>query len=508
HVIQGAAMINVLLGDQREVPAKLAGVDLEHDLAILRLPEGTACTAVAHSSDAAEEGLSVLATGYPFGSDLKEAGLGLTATTTRGMITAIREGKGFSRGAPMRLIQMDARVNPGNSGGPVYFPGRGEIIGVVTAQVRPAFEETGLNLAVPISYLIDLLNDVRDGRAVVPKTVTILPGTTRATAQTGPLTRVPDVTTKELPIPQERLPGGGLALKAGGGKMLADPRRPRIYVAEMDVNALAVINTETGATEKRLVIGSRPAGLALSPDDATLYVAISGGSRLTAVDLETLTIRESLQLSFQPFDVACVSVSCLYVTIRGDNWTGFHLIDPVAGTWTRGGMLYHNSMLAVHPGSPVGFMGEPGLSPASIHRCDTAVDPLKLEDGTGFGAIGSNLQEFRLSPDGRRLYVCCGAPYHVQVLSADTLVPEGQFNTGPYPNHVAPAPDGSKVFVTHGGNHVDVFDPDTFLSVGTIPTAAEVVSMVVSGDSKKLVLQFPTGVWLLDLAATTLNPAH
>ncbi|MEN6546958.1 MAG: trypsin-like peptidase domain-containing protein [Armatimonadia bacterium] len=503
HVLQDAAMVTVIMGDKRQLAAKIVGVDLEHDLAILKLPDRTPCTPVQRSSNDLVEGRSVLATGYPFGNDLGDAGLDLAATTTRGMITAIRKAKGFVSGLPMELIQVDAKINPGNSGGPVYYPESGEIIGVVAGQIWAEYE-TGMNLAVPVSYLLDLLAEVREGRAPVPPEGKPVQAPRKYPTPEA-IVRLAPTPVAELPLVEASLPGGGLPLRIGGGKMVSEAKRQRLYVCEADGNSLTIINTSDFSVVKRLAIGSRPVGVALSPDGSALYVCLAGGSQLVVVDPEALTVKETLQLGFQPYDVVCVAPDKVYITGTGNDWAGLYLINPVAATKLGVGCIYRDGLLTTMPGSSMVYAGQTHLSPASIRSCDVAADPLSFINAVE-GPIGSNMQDIRMSPDGRRVYVCCGAPYHVQVLDAHSLAPIGQLDTGPYPRHVAVSPDSSRVYAVHGGDHVDVFDATTFLRVGSIKVKGEVSNMVVTDDGL-LALAFPNGLWLLDLEQTALEPA-
>lgn len=501
HVLEDAAMITVIMGDKRQVAAKIVGVDLEHDLAILKLPDKTPCTCVSRSTDDLSEGNSVLVTGYPFGTDLGDVGLDLATTTTKGMITSLRKGKGFVNGLPMQLIQIDAKVNPGNSGGPLYYPGTGEIIGVVEAEIVADYE-TGINLAVPVSYLLDLLASVREGRAPVPPEGKPVKTPEKHTAPQA-ITRLPLPAVTELPIPEQTLPGGGVPIHTAGGRMLVDPKRPRLYVCEADANALTIINTDEMFIEKRLAIGSRPTSMALSPDNATLYVALSGGSQVMVLDAESLKVKESLQVGFQPYDLLSAAPNRLYIAATGDDWAGIYLVDPVAGTKLSVGCIYREAYLTATPDMASIYGGQTHLSPASIRRCDTAKDPLSFYNAVE-GPIGGNLQDIRVSPDGKRVYVCCGAPYYVQVLDAATLSPVGQLDTGPYPRHVAISQDCTRVYATHASDHVDVFDASTFLRLGSIKVKGEVLNMQTTSDGM-LALMLPNGVWLLDPAQTPLE---
>lgn len=504
HVVEDAATVTVVVQDKVELAARVVGVDGEHDLALLKVePALPASVSLSPSSDL-KEGDSVLVTGYPFGTFLDDVGFGLTATTTRGMVTAIRTGRALLTEAPARFIQIDATANPGNSGGPVYLASTARAIGVLAGEIRPfPGEQTGLNIAIPAEYVLDLMEAVRQGTATVPEP-RVPPGPGPRPPAKPPMPR-PGVGAP----PEVRLPGGGLPIAADGGKMLADPERPRVYVSEDRQNALTVVNTEFGAIEKRLSVGSVPAGLALSPNHATLYVALSGGSQLAVVDLETLTVGEPIKLGNQPFDLACVAEDKLYVTGSGPgDRPAFCVVEPREGTHKQSTGLYHNALVRGKVGGRFVFFGECGISPASVYRCDCTTAPLELSKVSGHGDIGGNLRDLQLSPDGSRLYVCCGAPYHVQILDAATFTPIGQLRTGPYPRRVALSPDGAWAFAIHGGNHVDVFDTSTFLSSGSIQMPSEVISAVVTGDGRKLAILCAAGLWLVELSEVKLAQPH
>lgn len=300
-----------------------------------------------------------------------------------------------------------------------------------------------------------------------------------------------------LPAPEGSLPDGGLPVSSRGGWMLVDPTRPRLYVSEDTLNALTVVDLEKPRVEKRLFVGSQPAGLAMSPDGTTLYVAVSGGSDVVAIDLKRLEARKTLRFGFTPYSLACPEANKLYISSIGQ---GPRILDlrknecvGISGApWIRGGDL-----VQAQPGSGQVFFGATKVSPASVCFLDRSATPrlVRLHE---HGALGSNLGDMRFSGDGSRLYVCCGAPYYVQVLDPKTLRLLARLDTGPYPRRVAPAPDGSRVYATHAGNHVDVFDAVTFLPVGCIPASGEPTGLAVSRDGRKLVILTANGLWLRD----------
>ena len=138
HVIGSAKEITVTLKDGRELSAELLGSDEKTDLAVLRIETDTALPAVAWGdSDKARVGDWVLAVGNPFG---------LGGTATVGIVSA--RGRDIGAGPYDDFIQVDAPINSGNSGGPL-FDQSGRVIGVNTAIYSPNGGNVGIGFAIP-----------------------------------------------------------------------------------------------------------------------------------------------------------------------------------------------------------------------------------------------------------------------------------------------------------------------------------------------------------------------
>jgi S1-C subfamily serine protease len=143
HVVRGGQRFRVTFGDQTRT-AKLVGTDPSHDIAVLKVAVGPADAlaplAVGSSADLVV-GQAVFAIGNPFGLD---------RTLTTGVISGLgREIRADNRQLIRDVIQTDAAVNPGNSGGPL-LDSAGRLIGMNTAIVSPTGASAGIGFAVPV----------------------------------------------------------------------------------------------------------------------------------------------------------------------------------------------------------------------------------------------------------------------------------------------------------------------------------------------------------------------
>ena len=152
HVVSGASNITVTIGDT-DYPATVVGEDDTSDVAVIKIDADGLTPATIGSSDDLAVGEDVLAVGNPLGE--------LGGTVTSGIVSALNRSvsiQGSNSVNTMSLIQMDASVSPGNSGGGL-FNMNGELIGLVNAKSSSSDAE-GLGFAIPINDAISVAQDL------------------------------------------------------------------------------------------------------------------------------------------------------------------------------------------------------------------------------------------------------------------------------------------------------------------------------------------------------------
>ena len=152
HVVDGASTITVTI-DDKDYTAILVGEDTTSDIAVIKIDADGLTPATVGNSDSLKVGQSVMAVGNPLGE--------LGGTVTGGMISALNRSvtiQGSSSVNTMSLIQMDASVSPGNSGGGL-FNMNGELVGIVNAKSSSSDAE-GLGFAIPINDAIKVAQEL------------------------------------------------------------------------------------------------------------------------------------------------------------------------------------------------------------------------------------------------------------------------------------------------------------------------------------------------------------
>jgi S1-C subfamily serine protease len=162
--------------ETRHLPVRLISRDAEHDLAILRFDSPPLPALALGSSDAVREGQAIAFSGFPIGG-----ALGFSPVTHRGIVSSItpiaipignsQELKNKSirrlRSGAFPIFQLDGTAYPGNSGGPLFNPDSGEVLGIINMVFIKSTKESvlekpsGISYAIPVKHLNDLMLDFR-----------------------------------------------------------------------------------------------------------------------------------------------------------------------------------------------------------------------------------------------------------------------------------------------------------------------------------------------------------
>ena len=171
HVVDGASSTSVTLYDGTEYEAAIIGGDEDYDIAVLKVDPGdTELTpVVVGDSSELNVGDTVAAIGNPLGE--------LTFSMTSGIVSCVDRLINVD-GTPFNMIQIDAAVNSGNSGGPL-FNTYGEVVGIVSAKYSSSSSGAsveGLGFAIPINDVITLIEDIMTDGYVSKPTLSLSGG--------------------------------------------------------------------------------------------------------------------------------------------------------------------------------------------------------------------------------------------------------------------------------------------------------------------------------------------
>jgi len=149
HVVKDADEVMVKLNDKREFKAKVIGIDLRTDVAVLKVNASNLPKVNIGNPDTIKVGEWVAAIGAPFG---------LENTMTVGIVSA--KGRALPQENFVPFIQTDVAINPGNSGGPL-FNLKGEVIGINSQIYSRTGGYMGLSFAIPINVAMDVMNQLK-----------------------------------------------------------------------------------------------------------------------------------------------------------------------------------------------------------------------------------------------------------------------------------------------------------------------------------------------------------
>lgn len=164
HVVDGATKIGLIRSDDKEIEATVLGSDEYLDLAVLRIDkEDVIDTAVIATSEDSKIGDTVFTIGSPLGYEYR-------GTVTDGILSGKDRMVTVSIGGNtndyvMKVLQTNAAVNPGNSGGPL-LNAKGEVIGIISLKLVQT-EVENMGFAIPIEYAMSHIENLEKGQPII-----------------------------------------------------------------------------------------------------------------------------------------------------------------------------------------------------------------------------------------------------------------------------------------------------------------------------------------------------
>ena len=247
HVIEGADDIEVQLPDGRQARAQVVGVDVDTDVAVLKIALDKLPVITFGSIDAVQVGDVVLAIGNPFG---------VGQTVTSGIVSALGRNQ-LGINTFENFIQTDAAINPGNSGG-ALVDASGNLLGINTAIYSRSGGSLGIGFAIPVSTAKLVMEGlIRDGHV------------TRGWIGVEPRDLTPEIAeTFNLPIKQGVLITGVLQ----NGPASAGGLRPGDVVVK--VAGIPVVNTVQLLAAVAALKPQAPAVIGVQRGDKTIDLKV------------------------------------------------------------------------------------------------------------------------------------------------------------------------------------------------------------------------------------------
>ncbi|MFJ4847769.1 Ig-like domain repeat protein, partial [Streptomyces sp. NPDC088733] len=265
--------------------------------------------------------------------------------------------------------------------------------------------------------------------------------------------------------------------------MVVDGLHQRVFISS-SANSKIVVTDYHGTVVGTIQSEPGAAGLVLSADSATLYVAVPDGDAISAID--TATLKETAR-----YPIGAGTAPRYLAMNRDTIWFGYGdamhgnlgsldldpgtpTDDPAgtpgsAGTVTADGAVvtlgqggghswYSAPMVASSPGNPDALAaGAPDQSPIELQVYDVSSGHAESKAYRFGPNNASNLQDLTVTPDGTQILAASGAPYFQQVYRTSDLSSDGRYTTNPYPNSVAVAPDGTVAAGIFGWYQPDVY---------------------------------------------------
>lgn len=303
-------------------------------------------------------------------------------------------------------------------------------------------------------------------------------------------------------------------------KFALDPVQSYLYATLPDLNSVAIINTNTLTLVDTVFIGSNPRGVAVSTDGSTLFVATSGSTFIAVMDIKTRELLPSILLPTLPSDIEVGRDGRLYVTPASQS-TGIMQVDSNTGDYlgdfSFGVSIYMGGALEISPDHNTLYFGNSGLSPGTLAKYDVSTEEPSLLYKNPHGDLGSNGQDLALSHDGEFISYAVGSGnglgYTIYKIRSSDFAVLGEFATGAYPREITFSSDDAVAYAVHTTGEIDLFDTQTFLSLGTVLTSGQATELIVDQSGSRLFSAFidqlrvyETGYGITPNATLTISP--
>jgi hypothetical protein len=304
-----------------------------------------------------------------------------------------------------------------------------------------------------------------------------------------------------LASPSPSAAAGGTTLPLNGFfDMVVDADRGHVFVSGGPGNSsIAVMNLD-GSLAATIPDLPGAAGMALV--GSSLYVARAGGAAIDVVDASTLSKTGTIDLPFATGGALAHAGGRLWM-LGGAcaTWAPLASVDPSDGSSKTYSKTFYCPIFATSPTDPnVLVVGEEGLSPTTVYRYDVSTDPPTLAVEKWNAAGASNLSELAVTPDGTKILLASGSPYHIPELRLSDLEATGlQYPTGPYPVAVDVTAAGSGYVA--GGVYAP-YDDDVYVFPSGSATPVQTFERSSTGDLAESGLAFGPSAYKL-FAVTT-----